>query len=352
MNIPTRLRYVHLFPLRFSHPPTPSMIRNIHNRPWGILKKKKKYRNVDFSWVLVPSQTFSSSYPSTASIPSKTVNEGMGLSDDLLVSLSMNHNNSAETHSELIDNLKKNGFLKNSRAENAMRKVDRKEFSGKTSTPYEDKPHPIGFSATITSAHMHAISLDLLADSLTEGHRVLDIGCGSGYLTICMGLMVGDKGRVVGIDHYPELVKCSIKNTSITHSHLLEWRGRTIVSYHVRNGFDGAPEFGTYDCIHVGAAVKTVPKSLIAQLRPSGRLLIPVLKPNHPGEQDLLLIQKDSKGKLITPYTPIMSVVYSSMQIKPSITEDYQTSSLTELEGKKKNTCITAEKLARTFQTK
>jgi len=47
---------------------------------------------------------------------------------------------------------------------------------------------------------------------LKEGERALDVGCGSGYLTACMAVMVGKTGMAVGIDHIPELVEFSRNN--------------------------------------------------------------------------------------------------------------------------------------------
>jgi protein-L-isoaspartate(D-aspartate) O-methyltransferase len=65
---------------------------------------------------------------------------------------------------------------------------------------------------------MHAHALDLLKNHLCRGMRGLDVGSGSGYLTVCMAIMVGDGGHVVGIEHIPELVEVSIKNVRKSHS--------------------------------------------------------------------------------------------------------------------------------------
>ena len=59
---------------------------------------------------------------------------------------------------------------------------------------------------------MHNHALLLLKDTLKPGCRALDIGAGSGYLTVCMALMVGPSGKVVGLDHIPELVELGKKN--------------------------------------------------------------------------------------------------------------------------------------------
>lgn len=58
----------------------------------------------------------------------------------------------------------------------------------------------------------HAYALELLKDRLNEGERALDIGSGSGYLTACMAVMLGENGKAIGIDHISELVEKSIEN--------------------------------------------------------------------------------------------------------------------------------------------
>ena len=63
-----------------------------------------------------------------------------------------------------------------------MREVDRAEFVGEGWTPYEDRPQPLEFAATISAPHMHAHALEWLKDHLKEGAKVLDVGCGSGIL--------------------------------------------------------------------------------------------------------------------------------------------------------------------------
>lgn len=63
--------------------------------------------------------------------------------------------------------------------------------------------------------------MELLKDQLIEGERALDIGSGSGYLTACMAIMLGENGKAVGIDHIPELVEKSIKNVRKDNPELL-----------------------------------------------------------------------------------------------------------------------------------
>lgn len=111
----------------------------------------------------------------------------------------------ADDNAGLVQALKKNGIVKDERVAEAMRKVDRQHYSPKN--PYEDSPQTIGYHVTISAPHMHAYALELLADRLKPGMRALDVGSGSGYLTVCMSHMVGNDGLAVGIEHIPELVQ-------------------------------------------------------------------------------------------------------------------------------------------------
>lgn len=133
-----------------------------------------------------------------------------------------------------------NGIIKTDVVANAMMAVDRKNYC--PYAPYHDSPQSIGYSATISAPHMvknfddiyflgfnslmrngkknwtnylyfqHAHALEKLKTQLVPGEKALDVGSGSGYLTSCMAMMVGETGRVVGIDHIPELVALATKN--------------------------------------------------------------------------------------------------------------------------------------------
>jgi len=75
---------------------------------------------------------------------------------------------------------------------------------------------------------------------------VLDIGSGSGYLTVCMAKMVGPTGRVVGVEHIPELVEQAKKNTLRDQPTYIE-KGRIVFS--AADGRIGFPQEAPYDCM-------------------------------------------------------------------------------------------------------
>lgn len=88
--------------------------------------------------------------------------------------------------------------------------------------PYSDAPQGIGFGVTISAPHMHAHALELLKDHLIKGEKALDVGSGSGYLTVCMALMVGDTGNAIGIDHIPELIEYAETNVKNDKPELMD----------------------------------------------------------------------------------------------------------------------------------
>eukprot|EP01025_Chloroclados_australasicus_P000600 TRINITY_DN10261_c0_g1_i11.p3 TRINITY_DN10261_c0_g1~~TRINITY_DN10261_c0_g1_i11.p3 ORF type:complete len:208 (+),score=32.01 TRINITY_DN10261_c0_g1_i11:354-977(+) len=194
-----------------------------------------------------------------------------------------------------------------------MKAVDRMLFVLTKEGAYCDSPLNIGHGATISAPHMHAYCLEFLKDHLFPGAKVLDVGSGSGYLTAVFGYMVGGggspninvQGRAVGVEHVPELVQWSKQNIENV-SWAKEMMQKKIIQVYEgdgRNGFSGEAQ---YDAIHVGAAAAKVPEALIEQLKPGGRLLIPVGP--QMGMQSLQIIDKGLNGKIVA--TDTMSVIY------------------------------------------
>jgi len=174
----------------------------------------------------------------------------------------------------MVAKLRRHDILKSERLAEAMRAIDRAQFVLSKNAAYDDSPQLIGYNATISAPHMHAYCLSLLEDHLQPGMKVLDVGSGSGYLTAVMALLVGEKGRSVGVEHIPELAERSIGSIKQTQAAPLLESGA--LSIHVGDGRLGYPELGPYDAIHVGAAASELPQKLVSQLKPGGRMVVPV----------------------------------------------------------------------------
>ncbi|OQR99973.1 protein-L-isoaspartate(D-aspartate) O-methyltransferase-like isoform X1, partial [Thraustotheca clavata] len=119
---------------------------------------------------------------------------------------------SSRSQNGLVANLVQHGILRSQNAIAAMQAVDRANYCEENS--YDDRPQAIGYHQTISAPHMHATALEL-ANELGSGARILDIGCGSGYLTACFGRLVeATNGHVLGIDVIPHLVDFARTNMS------------------------------------------------------------------------------------------------------------------------------------------
>ncbi|MQL93499.1 hypothetical protein Taro_026147 [Colocasia esculenta] len=142
-------------------------------------------------------------------------------------------------------------------------------------------------------------SFDMVGSFLCFPSRLLassGILAGTGYLTACFAVMVGPQGHAVGVEHIPEIVASSIENIKKSAAADLWERGS--LSVHLTDGRLGWPELAPYDAIHVGAAAPDLPQPLIQQLKPGGRMVIPVGKIF----QELKVVDKKLDGS-ISVYT-------------------------------------------------
>ena len=150
---------------------------------------------------------------------------------------------------------------------------------------YENRPLPIGHSQTISQPYIVAIMTDLL--ELTPQHRVLEIGTGSGYQAAILAALIEQVYSIEIIEPLGEAARERLARL-----------GFDKVQVRIGDGYYGWEEHAPFDAIVVTAAASHVPPPLIKQLKPGGRMIIPV--GSHFMTQQLLLVTKSMNGEVRT----------------------------------------------------
>jgi len=192
---------------------------------------------------------------------------------------------------ELCQLLINEGALKSQNVYDALLKTDRKDYS--RYNPYHNMAQTIEYNAVISQPLLHVTDMELLKDHIFPGAKVLDVGCGSGFLCTAFSKMMNDQGTVIGIEHIKELAQLSITNISKNNKHLLD---KGIIKIFEGDGRLGVKDHGPYNAINVGAVSKQPPQEILDQLLPGGRLIIPLGQTDH--DQMIYSIDKDKDGKL------------------------------------------------------
>ncbi|MFQ6079607.1 MAG: protein-L-isoaspartate(D-aspartate) O-methyltransferase [Thermodesulfobacteriota bacterium] len=168
-----------------------------------------------------------------------------------------------------------------------MAKVPRHEFVPVhlRRSAYENRPLSIGYGQTISQPYIVALMTDLL--DVDEDDVVLEIGTGSGYQAAILAELVE---RVYTIEIVGELGEQAKER--------LKRLGYQNVGVRVGDGYYGWEEHAPFDGIIVTAAASHIPPPLIKQLKPGGRMIIPVGSPFM--TQQLMLVKKEKDGKIKT----------------------------------------------------
>ena len=148
---------------------------------------------------------------------------------------------------------------------------------------YDDQPLAIGLGQTISQPYIVAYMTEALG--LEADYRVLEIGTGSGYQAAVCAEIVQE---VYTIEIIEELAKSAKER--------LEQLGYRNAFVKAGDGYFGWKEKGPFDAIIVTCAAGFVPPPLIKQLKPDGKMILPVGSPF--GAQTLMLVTKDDKGKV------------------------------------------------------
>ena len=185
--------------------------------------------------------------------------------------------------------------VKNRSVLEAMRRVLRHEFvpDRYKSQSYVDMPLPIGYDQTISQPYIVAYMTELL-DPKKE-HKVLEVGTGSGYQAAVLAELVKHVYTIEIIKELGESAEERLKRLAYKN-----------VTVKIGDGYFGWEEHAPYDAIIVTAAPDHIPPMLLHQLKPGGKLVIPV--GGRFRVQNLTLVQKTEAGSVMT--RQVMPVVF------------------------------------------
>ncbi len=185
----------------------------------------------------------------------------------------------------------------------AMGKVPRDEFVPEDLkfSAFDNGPIPIGHGQTISQPYIVALMTDLL--DLEPDHVVLEVGTGSGYQTAILSQLCKQVYSIEVIAALSEAAETRFKKL-----------GYNNIETRVGNGYQGWPEHAPYDGIIVTAAATYIPEPLKEQLKPGGKMVIPVGLPLM--HQELMLVEKDQEGEVNV--SPILGVAFVPLVDNPA----------------------------------
>ncbi len=197
-----------------------------------------------------------------------------------------------EQRRRMVQRYRRLGYIKTEAMARAMLRVPREEFMDPAYVEYAyvDQPFPIPGDGrqTISAPYMYPVFYEPL--QLKRGDRVLEVGAGSGYGAALAWELVAPDGLVVSIEINPVTYRFARENLKRT--------GYDKVILILGDGSLGYPPEAPYDAICITASCPDIPPPLIEQLASPGRLMAPVGSPNSLFGQDLVLLEKDERGRI------------------------------------------------------
>jgi len=185
----------------------------------------------------------------------------------------------AELRGAMVANQLRRRGVQNPRVLEALGEIPRHRFvEASLKDAYSDHPLPIGHGQTISQPYMVALMTELLAPE--KGHRILEIGAGSGYQTAVLARLCAHVYAVERIDELAQKARSTLEALDVAN-----------VTLATGDGTQGWTAQAPFDGILVAAGAPSVPAPLLEQLREGGRLVIPVGKRQY---QELQCFTKQS----------------------------------------------------------
>ncbi len=200
---------------------------------------------------------------------------------------------SQRTRGRMIERLREQG-IRDERVLTAMASVPRHIFleGALAHRAYEDTALPLGFGQTISQPYVVARMIELLIAGRELG-KTLEVGAGCGYQAAVLAML---SKQVYAVERIAPLLGRARDN--------LRQLGLTRVRLKHADGMNGLPEAAPFDTIVVAAASASVPQTLLDQLAPGGRLMLPV----GVLDQVLCLVERGAEGFVETRFDPVRFV--------------------------------------------
>ena len=193
---------------------------------------------------------------------------------------------SPRTRARMVERLRTKG-IRDERVLEAVGAVPRHLFveEALASRAYEDTALPIGFGQTISQPYVVARMIELLLEDREPG-RVLEIGTGCGYQAAVLAHLFQDVYSVERIKALLERARTNLFGLRLANLRLAH-----------ADGAAGLEKAAPFQAIIVAAAARRVPETLLRQLAPGGRMILPLQAPNG-GGQRLILVERSGRGFL------------------------------------------------------
>ncbi len=181
----------------------------------------------------------------------------------------------------------------------AMRIVPRHEFvpASERASAYHDSALPIGHAQTISQPYIVGLMTELLQTK--AGDKILEVGTGSGYQAAILAEMGAEVYTIEIVAPLAERARQTLTKLGFIDK----------VSVKAGDGFAGWPAAAPFDAVIITCAVSEIPQPLVEQLKPGGRMVLPLGR--HLAYQTLTVVTKRDTGKLI--YQDITGVIFVPM---------------------------------------
>lgn len=199
----------------------------------------------------------------------------------------------------LFSDLQKTLKIENNYIVEIFKSIDRKDFCSTSDNPYEDEETSFGIENLKVHSPTHCLNtlnfINIHFPFRKGIKKILDVGSGSGYFTLCLSKFFGPNSITYGIDHKQEIINLSVDNINKYHSNYLKSERIRFILEDARNGI---PDEGPFDVIHFGISHHEIPPKIIDQLAIGGIIIIPIELTKKSYYQQFTLCKKEENGTL------------------------------------------------------